>query len=65
MRHLQIERCVAAVCEPPPVAGEWHERRTVRGVRSVFHDEHGRLRGFALAGEAAAEADRLLKHVVR
>ncbi|WP_332671384.1 FAD-dependent oxidoreductase [Aromatoleum sp.] len=65
VRHLQIERCAAVVCEPPPVAGEWHERRTARGVRSVFHDDKGRLRGFALAGEAAPEADRLLKHVVR
>lgn len=65
MRQLQIERCVAVVCEPPPVAGEWHERRTTRGVRSVFHDDKGRLRGFALAGEAAPEADRLLKHVAR
>jgi len=65
LRRLQIGHCPAVLCEPPPVAGEWHERRTARGARSVFNDRQGYLRGFALAGETVQEADRLLGRVAR
>lgn len=61
LRRLQIDCCPAAVCLPPPsVAGEWHETARQRGVRALFHDRNGRLRGFALVGETTGEAHRLL-----
>lgn len=61
LRRLQIECCPAAVCLPlPSVSGEWHETARQRGVRALFHDRHGALRGFALVGETTGEAHRLL-----
>lgn len=63
--RLQLESCPVAICEPPPLAGEWHESATARGVRALFHDVGGALRGFALVGEATAETQRLLGRVMR
>lgn len=63
--HLNLECCAAAICEPPPVAGEWHESATARGVRALFHDRAGALRGFALVGDPVGETDRLLSRVAR
>lgn len=61
LRRLQIECCPAAVCLPPPSAtGEWQETARQRGVRALFHDRSGALRGFALVGETTGEAHRLL-----
>ncbi|NMG42600.1 FAD-dependent oxidoreductase [Aromatoleum toluvorans] len=65
VQHLNLACCPVALCEPPPVAGEWHESATARGVRALFHDRSGALRGFALVGEPAGEASRLLGRVVR
>ena len=65
MRRLRVPGCEAVLCAPPEqVAGEWHETANRRGVRALFEDRHGRLRGFALVGDAAAEADRLFGRVV-
>jgi rubredoxin-NAD+ reductase len=59
MQRLQLECCPAVLCEPPPIAGEWQESATRKGVRAVFHDRRGALRGFALVGEPIGEAARL------
>ncbi len=59
--RLKVEACALALCEPPPVAGEWQETATPEGVTALFHDRRGDLRGFALIGEAVvAQARRLL-----
>lgn len=63
LQRLQIEGCALALCEPPPLTGEWQESATAQGVESLFHDRHGRLRGFALAGRKVQEAARLLAQV--
>lgn len=63
VQTLNIPSCPVALCEPPPVAGEWHESATARGVRALFNDEAGVLRGFVLVGEAVAERDRLVSAV--
>jgi len=54
-----------SICEPPPLAGEWHEAATQRGVRAVFRDCRGALRGFALLGDQVAAAERLLGELGR
>jgi len=61
--RLQLECCPTVLCEPPPIAGEWHESATARGVRALFHDLTGRLRGFVLVGEAVGDAHHLLSHI--
>lgn len=61
--RLQLECCPTVLCEPPPLAGEWHESATARGVRALFHDLGGRLRGFVLVGEAVGDAHQLLSHI--
>lgn len=63
LQRLQIEGCALVLCEPPPMSGEWQETATAQGVVSLFHDHHGRLRGFALAGQKVHEAARLLAQV--
>ncbi len=65
LRRLQMESCPVTVCEPPPLAGEWHEAATQRGVRAVFRDRRGALRGFALLGDQVAAAERLLGELGR
>lgn len=60
LRRLQIGKCPVVVCEAPPLAGEWHEAATQRGVRAVFRDHRGALRGFALIGDQVGAAERLL-----
>lgn len=65
VRRLNLECCAVALCEPPPVAGEWHESATARGVRALFHDRAGALRGFALVGDPVGESGKLLAHVAR
>lgn len=60
LQRLQIESCPTVLCDPPPVAGEWQETATVTGVKALFHDRRGDLRGFALVGSAVDEAARLL-----
>ena len=65
VRRLNLDCCAVAICEPPPVAGEWHESATARGVRALFHDRAGTLRGFVLVGDPAGESGRLLGRVAR
>ena len=65
VQRLQIESCPTVLCDPPPVAGEWQETATVSGVKGLFHDRRGALRGFALVGSAVDEADRLLGRLPR
>ncbi|WP_018989243.1 NAD(P)/FAD-dependent oxidoreductase [Aromatoleum toluclasticum] len=65
VRRLNLECCAVALCEPPPVAGEWHESATARGVRALFHDRKGVLRGFALVGDPVGESAGLLGRVAR
>lgn len=48
------------VAPPPPgAAGEWHCETRDDGVRAVFLDPAGSLRGFALTGGAVAEKQAL------
>lgn len=56
---LTLPSCPVVLCEPPAVAGEWHERADRGGVRAIFTDLRGELRGFALLGKAVAERDSL------
>lgn len=65
VRRLNLECCAVAICKPPPVAGEWHESATARGVRALFHDRAGTLRGFVLVGDPVGESGKLLAHVAR
>ncbi len=52
-----------AFFEPPAVAGEWQEHATPGGVTSTFLDQWGRLRGFALAGDAVDKRDAWMARV--
>ena len=48
------------VCPPAPqTLGDWCVTTERRGVRALFHDQHGRLAGFALAGTATGEKQAL------
>ncbi len=48
------------VCPPPPgVEGRWEETETAEGVRALYYDDGGRLRGFALTGAAAGLKERM------
>jgi len=64
LRRMQIESCPVVICEPPPLGGEWQETANARGVRALFHDAGGNLRGFALLGDRAVNAERLLAQVI-
>lgn len=63
MRRPRFGQCPVVLCEPPALAGEWHEKATARGVRALFHDMRGDLRGFVLTGETADDADRLFRRI--
>lgn len=56
---LNLPSCPLVLWAPPVVAGEWHERADRGGVRALFTDHRGALRGFALLGKAVEEADQL------
>lgn len=48
------------VCPPAPdTPGEWNVVAAQGGLRALFHDQHGRLAGFALAGTATGEKQAL------
>lgn len=64
-QRLSLDCCAVALCEPPPVAGEWQESATARGVRALFHDRMGALRGFMLVGDLVGETGRLIGRVAR
>lgn len=63
LRRARLARCPAIICEPPNVAGEWHERATHHGVTAEFRDREGDLRGFALMGTASGDSERLLRRM--
>ncbi len=50
-----------AFLAPPASTGSWQEEALEGGVRALWHDEQGRLRGFALTGSAVAERQALVK----
>ena len=50
---------------PPPIhcQGEWSVAAQGDGVRAIFTDLHGRMRGFALTGAATVEKNALVKQI--
>ena len=61
---VKTPACPTVVCPPPPgVAGKWEESATADGVRALFHDHAGTLRGFALVGAATKEKQALAKDI--
>lgn len=65
LRRARLAGCPVLICEPPNVAGEWHERATRQGLTAEFHDRAGELRGFALMGSASGDSERLLRRMAR
>lgn len=56
--------CPVQLYAPPAgVDGEWTEERIDGGVRALFHDSGGRLRGFALTGTAVQEKGEIAPRV--
>jgi rubredoxin-NAD+ reductase len=61
---VKTPACPTVVSPPPPgVAGVWEEEVTAEGVRALFHDPEGRLRGFALLGAATRDKQTLAKDI--
>jgi rubredoxin-NAD+ reductase len=61
---VKTPACPTVVCPPPPgVDGQWQEAVGADGVRALFHDTHGALRGFALVGAATADKQALTKEI--
>jgi len=57
---VKTPACPVVTCPPRPgVTGTWTEETIEEGVRALFHDQHGILHGFALAGSAASPKERL------
>lgn len=61
---VKTPACPTVVCPPPPgVEGKWEETVNPDGVRALFHDPAGKLRGFALVGAAVKEKQTLVKDI--
>lgn len=61
---VKTPACPTVVCPPPMgVLGTWEEDVMADGVRALFHDGVGTLRGFALLGAAAKEKQLLVKDI--
>ena len=61
---VKTPACPTVVCPPPPgVEGQWEESVTADGVRALFHDSAGTLRGFALVGAATKDKQALTKNI--
>ena len=61
---VKTPACPTVVCPPPPgVVGKWEESVASDGVRALFHDAAGTLRGFALLGVATKDKQLLVKDV--
>jgi rubredoxin-NAD+ reductase len=61
---VKTPACPTVVCPPPPgVDGIWQEQATGDGVRALYHDGAGRLRGFALVGAATQGKQALTKEI--
>lgn len=61
---VKTPACPTVVCPPPPgVAGAWEEKAEADGVRALFRDGAGALRGFALLGAATKDKQLLVKDI--
>jgi rubredoxin-NAD+ reductase len=61
---VKTPACPTVVCPPPPgVGGKWQEEVSAEGVRALFHDDHGQLRGYALVGAATKDKQGLTKEI--
>jgi rubredoxin-NAD+ reductase len=61
---VKTPACPTVVCPPPPgVEGRWQEIVNADGVRALFHDHAGTLRGFALIGAAVKDKQTLVKDI--
>lgn len=61
---VKTPACPTVVCPPPPgVEGKWDEVVAADGVRALFHDHSGALRGFALVGAATKDKQALTKDI--
>ena len=61
---VKTPACPTVVCPPPPgVEGKWEENVAADGVRALFHDSAGTLRGFALVGAATKDKQALTKDI--
>jgi rubredoxin-NAD+ reductase len=61
---VKTPTCPSVVCPPPPgVEGKWEESVAADGVRALFHDTSGKLRGFALVGAATKDKQALTKDI--
>ena len=61
---VKTPACPTVVCPPPPgVDGQWDEAVMADGVRAVFHDNTGTLRGFALLGATVKDKQALAKDI--
>jgi rubredoxin-NAD+ reductase len=61
---VKTPACPTVVCPPPAgVEGQWEETVATDGVRALFHDTAGKLRGFALVGSATKDKQALTKDI--
>ena len=61
---VKTPACPTVVCPPPAgVDGQWQETVAADGVRALFHDTAGKLRGFALVGAATKDKQALTKDI--
>jgi len=61
---VKTPTCPSVVCPPPAgVDGQWQEAVAADGVRALFHDTAGKLRGFALVGAATKDKQALTKDI--
>ncbi len=57
---IKTPACPVTVCPPAPgTEGEWKVETMQQGMRALFHDAAGSLRGFALTEQAMAEKNSL------
>jgi rubredoxin-NAD+ reductase len=61
---VKTPACPTVVCPPPAgVEGKWDESVAADGVRALFRDSAGTLRGFALVGAATKDKQALAKDI--
>jgi rubredoxin-NAD+ reductase len=61
---VKTPACPTVVSPPPPgTDGTWSEAVAADGVRGLFQDASGRLRGFALVGAAVKDKQTLAKDI--
>lgn len=61
---VKTPACPTVVCPPPMgVSGSWQENVMADGVRALFHDDAGTLRGFGLLGVATKDKQLLVKDI--